>query len=194
LVDGKLPRARRALLADALGTTAGAVLGTSTITSDVERAAGVAEGGRTGLTALVVAGLFGLALFVSPVVQVVGGGVETAAGRLYPTVAPALVVVGCLMLQPVSKVAWDDWTEGFPAFLTLVMMPFTFSITRHRLASGLWCSPSPGGAGSIRGSRGALPAARRVPGRRMGSLPIGRRRKPCRRPSDCRRSWIGPLP
>ena len=129
LVDGRLPRARRALLADALGTTAGAVLGTSTITSYVESAAGVAEGGRTGLTALVVAVLFGLALFVSPLVQVVGGGVETATGRLYPTVAPALVVVGCLMLQPVSKVAWEDWTEGFPAFLTLVMMPFTFSIT-----------------------------------------------------------------
>lgn len=129
LVDGKLPRARRALLADALGTTAGAALGTSTITSYVESAAGVAEGGRTGLAALVVAVLFLLALFFAPLVQLVGGGIESGGTRLYPTVAPALVVVGCLMLQPVAKIAWEDWTEAFPAFLTLVMMPFTFSIT-----------------------------------------------------------------
>jgi adenine/guanine/hypoxanthine permease len=129
MVNGKLPRARRALLADALGTTAGAALGTSTITSYVESAAGVAEGGRTGLTALVTGACFLLALGLAPLIHVVGGGVDTAAGRLYPSVAPALVVVGCLMLQPVAGIAWDDWTEAFPAFLTLVFMPFTFSIT-----------------------------------------------------------------
>jgi len=129
LQHGKLPRARRALLADAIGTTCGAVLGTSTITSYIESAAGVAEGGRTGLTAVVVAALFLLAIPFSPVVQMIGGGIETPAGRLYPSVAPALVTVGCLMLQPVSRIAWDEWTEAFPAFLTLVIMPFTFSIT-----------------------------------------------------------------
>lgn len=129
LQDGKLPRARRALLADAIGTTCGAVLGTSTITSYIESAAGVAEGGRTGLTAVVVAALFLLAIPFSPLVQMIGGGIETPAGRLYPSVAPALVAVGCLMLQLVSRIAWDEWTEAFPAFLTLVIMPFTFSIT-----------------------------------------------------------------
>jgi AGZA family xanthine/uracil permease-like MFS transporter len=129
LVDGRLPRARRALLADAIGTTAGAALGTSTITSYVESAAGVAEGGRSGLAALVVALLFLAALFLSPLVQVVGGGMESAGGRLYPSVAPALVVVGCLMVQPTSRIDWEEWTEAFPAFLTLVLMPFTFSIT-----------------------------------------------------------------
>jgi AGZA family xanthine/uracil permease-like MFS transporter len=129
LVNGKLPRARRALLADAIGTTCGAMLGTSTITSYIESAAGVAEGGRTGLTAVVVAVGFLLAIAFSPLIQMVGGGIETESGRLYPCVAPALVIVGCLMLQPLSRIAWDDWSEAFPAFLTLVMMPFTFSIT-----------------------------------------------------------------
>lgn len=129
LRDGKLPRARRALLADALGTASGAVLGTSTITSYVESAAGVAEGGRTGLTAVVVALLFLFAIPFSPLIQLIGGGVETPAGRLVPSVAPALIVVGCLMLQPLARIPWDDWTEAFPAFLTLVIMPFTFSIT-----------------------------------------------------------------
>jgi AGZA family xanthine/uracil permease-like MFS transporter len=129
LRDGKLPRARRALLADAIGTTSGAVLGTSTITSYIESAAGVAEGGRTGLTAIVVAILFLLAIPFSPLIEMIGGGIETPQGTLIPSVAPALIVVGCLMLQPLARIAWDDWTEAFPAFLTLVVMPFTFSIT-----------------------------------------------------------------
>jgi AGZA family xanthine/uracil permease-like MFS transporter len=136
LVDGRLPRARRALLADSIGTTVGAALGTSTLTSYVESAAGVAEGGRTGLTALVVGAWFLVALFLSPLVQVVGGGIEAAGGRLYPTVAPALVTVGALMLQPVARIDWEDWTEAFPAFLTLVIMPFSFSITEG-IAFGL---------------------------------------------------------
>jgi AGZA family xanthine/uracil permease-like MFS transporter len=81
------------------------------------------------LTAVFVAILFLLAIPFSPVIQMIGGGIETPEGTLIPSVAPALVVVGCLMLQPLARIAWDDWTEAFPAFLTLVIMPFTFSIT-----------------------------------------------------------------
>jgi AGZA family xanthine/uracil permease-like MFS transporter len=127
--DGTLPGARQALLADALGTVAGSLVGTSTVTSYVESAAGVASGARTGLANLVTAGLFLLALFFSPLLQTVGGGIGGEGLRLYPVISPALIVVGCFMLSGIREIHWDDYSEAFPAFLTIVIMPLTFSIT-----------------------------------------------------------------
>ncbi len=118
LRDGKLPRASRALLADAFGTIVGALTGTSTVTSYIESAAGVAAGARTGLGNLVIAGLFFIAMFCAPLV---------AAIPTYAT-APALILVGALMCGSIAKVCWDDFSEAFPAFLTLVATPLTFSI------------------------------------------------------------------
>ncbi len=130
LKGGKLPKARQALLADAVGSASGALLGTSTVTSYIESASGIAAGGRTGLTAIVTGLLMLLALFFYPLVKLVGAGHLTAENMvLYPIIAPALVVVGSLMLRNVANIDWDDVTEVIPAFLTLVMMPLAFSIT-----------------------------------------------------------------
>jgi AGZA family xanthine/uracil permease-like MFS transporter len=127
---GKLPRAEQALVADAAGMTAGALLGTSTITSYVESAAGVAAGGRTGLANVVTAGCFVLALFFSPLARMIGGGIVTDTGtHLYPVIAPALVVVGSFMARNIKDVSWNDPTEAIPAFLTILLMPLTVSIT-----------------------------------------------------------------
>ncbi len=128
LRDGKLPRARQALLADSLGIVQGTLWGTSTITSYVESAAGVAEGGRTGLANLVTAGLFAAALFVSPLAQTIGSGVVVGSRQLYPIVAPPLVLIGAFMIAGAARIHWQDPAEGLPAFLCMVMMPFTFSI------------------------------------------------------------------
>jgi len=116
--DGKIPRAREALLADAIGTMAGAALGTSTITSYVESSAGVAVGGRTGLTALTTAVLFLIALFLSPLFLLIPSAAT----------APALIMVGYLMLKPLASINFVEPTEGIPAFLTIIMMPFSFGI------------------------------------------------------------------
>jgi AGZA family xanthine/uracil permease-like MFS transporter len=118
LRDGKLPRASRALLADAAGTIIGALTGTSTVTSYIESAAGVAAGARTGLGNVIIAGMFGVAMFCAPLVAAIPG---------YAT-APALILVGALMCGSVAKVDWNDFSEAFPAFLTLVATPLTFSI------------------------------------------------------------------
>jgi adenine/guanine/hypoxanthine permease len=118
LREGKLPRASRALLADAFGTMIGALTGTSTVTSYIESAAGVAAGARTGLGNVVIAGFFVVAMFCAPLV---------AAIPAYAT-APALILVGALMCGAVARVRWDDFSEAFPAFLTLVATPLTFSI------------------------------------------------------------------
>jgi adenine/guanine/hypoxanthine permease len=118
LRNGKLPRASRALLADALGTMIGALTGTSTVTSYIESAAGVAAGARTGLGNLVIAGLFVGAMFCAPLVVAVPS---------YAT-APALILVGALMCGAVARVKWDDFTDAVPAFLTLIATPLTFSI------------------------------------------------------------------
>jgi AGZA family xanthine/uracil permease-like MFS transporter len=127
--QGVLPRARRALLADAIGTVIGAGLGTSTVTAYVESTAGVASGGRTGLTSVVTAGLFIAALFVYPLVQMIGGGYVVGPATLYPSVAPALVLVGVLMMDGVTQIRWADLTEAIPAFLAIVTMPLAVSIT-----------------------------------------------------------------
>jgi len=118
LREGKLPRASRALLADAFGTIFGALTGTSTVTSYIESAAGVAAGARTGLGNLAIAALFLLAMFCAPLI---------AAIPVFAT-APALILVGALMCGAMKRVQWDDFSEAFPAFLTLVATPLTFSI------------------------------------------------------------------
>ena len=119
LRDGKLPRASRALLADAFGTMAGALTGTSTVTGYIESAAGVAAGARTGLgKRSLIAALFLGAMFCAPLV---------AAIPTYAT-APALILVGALMCGSVARVNWDDFTDAFPAFMTIVATPLTFSI------------------------------------------------------------------
>jgi adenine/guanine/hypoxanthine permease len=118
--DNKLPRAKQALVSDALGTVAGAALGTSTVTSFIESAAGVEQGGRTGLTALTVAALFLLALFFSPIIAMIG---------TYPPItAPALVVVGAMMMQNVTKIEWSNFAESIPTFLIIAGIPMTCSI------------------------------------------------------------------
>jgi AGZA family xanthine/uracil permease-like MFS transporter len=129
LRDGKLPRAGRALLADAIGTTAGTLLGTSTVTAYVESAAGVAAGGRTGLANVTTAALFLLALFCYPLAQLMGGSIETAGGlRLSPVAAGAVMTIGYLMMGNVTRVRWDDLADAVPAFLTIVTMPLSMSI------------------------------------------------------------------
>lgn len=117
--EGRVPRVKQALMADAVGTTVGAMLGTSTVTTYVESAAGVSEGGRTGLTSLTVAGLMLLALFLSPIFLMIPGAAT----------APALILVGAMMMTPVKNINFDDFTESIPAFLTIVMMPLTYSIS-----------------------------------------------------------------
>jgi AGZA family xanthine/uracil permease-like MFS transporter len=130
LVNGKLPRAREALSADAFGSVSGALLGTSTITAYVESAAGVSEGGRSGLANMVTGLLMLAALFLYPLSRMVGDGYRLADGsQIYPVVAPALIVVGSMMLRNVRRIHWEDATEAIPAFLTMVIMPFAFSIT-----------------------------------------------------------------
>lgn len=128
--DGKLPRAREALTADAFGSVAGAMAGTSTVTAYVESAAGVAEGGRTGLANMVTGILMLAGLFLYPLSRMIGDGYQMPGGlKIYPVVAPALIVVGSMMLRNVRRIRWDDATESIPAFLTMVLMPFAFSIT-----------------------------------------------------------------
>lgn len=115
---GNIPRVKQALFADAVGTFFGAILGTSTVTTYVESASGVAEGGRSGLTAFTVAILFGLSLVFAPVFLMI----PSAA------LSPVLIIVGLFMLSPVKKLNLDDFTEAIPAFLTIILMPLTYSI------------------------------------------------------------------
>ena len=129
LRHGTLPRAREALLADAVGTVAGAMLGTSTVTAYIESGAGVAAGGRTGLASLVTAALFVLSLFFYPLVRMIGGGFVSGSTTLYPVIAPPLILVGTMMLGGLRTVKWEEPTDAIPAFLTMVMMPLTLSIT-----------------------------------------------------------------
>ena len=116
--DGKLPRAKQAFMSDAIGTTAGAVLGTSTIVTFMESAAGVNEGGRTGLTAFTTAVCLGLALFLSPLFLSIPAAATSAV----------LIIVGMMMLSSVSRIDFNDYTEALPAFLCMVLMPLAYSI------------------------------------------------------------------
>jgi AGZA family xanthine/uracil permease-like MFS transporter len=116
---GNVPKAKSALFADSIATTCGALLGTSTVTTYVESAAGVVEGGRTGLTAVVVAVLFFITLFLSPIFLMIP---SAATG-------PALVMVGLFMISPIRKIDLEDYAEAIPAFLTILIMPLAFSIS-----------------------------------------------------------------
>jgi AGZA family xanthine/uracil permease-like MFS transporter len=139
--DGTMPKARPALLSDAVGTLTGATLGTSTITSYIESAAGVSAGARTGLASVVTGILLLLSLVIYPVVNMVGGGYMLSPAVvkdgvtvalpiiIYPAIAPALLIVGAMMMVSALKVNWQDWTESIPAFCCIVIMAFTFSIS-----------------------------------------------------------------
>ena len=130
LEEGKLTKARGALLTDAGSTVGGSLLGTSTVTCYIESATGITEGGRTGLTAAVTGVCMLLSLFLYPLVKIVGGGFQIGPSAfLYPIIAPALIVVGGLMLRNVNQIDWEDITESISAFLTMLMMPLSFSIT-----------------------------------------------------------------
>ena len=116
---GNISRIKEAFMADAIATTAGAMLGTSTTTTYVESAAGVAQGGRSGLTAFAVAICFAVALFFSPLFL----SIPSAA------TAPALIIVGLLMIEPITKIPFGDFSESIPAFVCIIMMPLTYSIS-----------------------------------------------------------------
>lgn len=117
--EGRVPKAKQALLADAIGTTVGAILGTSTVTTYVESASGVNEGGRTGMTALTTGILFLLALFFAPLFLMIPGAAT----------APALIVVGAMMMSPVLEIDFYDMSNAIPSFLTIIMMPLAYSIS-----------------------------------------------------------------
>lgn len=126
---GKLPRAGRAMLSDAVGTCVGAVCGTPTVTSYIESASGIACGGRSGLSNIVTGMLFLLAVFFSPLIKMIGGGYETAQGALlHPVTAPSLIIVGSMMARAIVRINWDDYSESIPAFIVIITMPLTFSI------------------------------------------------------------------
>jgi len=116
--DGKVPRVKQALFADSIGTFFGAIFGTSTVTTYVESASGVAEGGKTGLTALSTAALFLIALFFAPLFTMVPAAAT----------APALILVGFFMMSPILKIDFENYTESIPAFITIIVMPLTYSI------------------------------------------------------------------
>lgn len=117
--DGKIPRVKEAFMADALATTVGACLGTSTTTTYVESASGVAQGGRSGLTAFAVAVCFIISLFFSPLFLAIPAAAT----------APVLIIVGLFMMSPIKNIPFDEYTESIPAFITIIMMPFVYSIS-----------------------------------------------------------------
>jgi len=133
LKNGKLPRANQAMFSDAVGTVTGALLGTSTVTSYIESSTGISQGARTGLANIFTALLLLLAIFFSPLVEMFGGAfVTTSMGNelvLRPVIAPPLIIVGYLMMKSVTLIDWEDVTEAIPAFLTIIVMPLSLSIT-----------------------------------------------------------------
>jgi AGZA family xanthine/uracil permease-like MFS transporter len=127
--DGKLQRAEKILLSDAIGTIIGAILGTSTVTSYIESSAGVSVGGKTGFASIITAILFLISLFFYPLIKMIGIGIETQTGlTLYPITSPALIIVGFLMMKVILKIKWEDPTESIPAFLSFIGIPFTYNI------------------------------------------------------------------
>jgi adenine/guanine/hypoxanthine permease len=124
--DGNSPKIGKAMLVDALGVSFGALMGTSTVTAYVESSAGIGEGGRTGLTAVTTGILFLLALILAPLATLIPNAAT----------APALIIVGLLMVSSISEINFNDFTEGLPAFMCIIMMPFTYSIA-NGVAAGI---------------------------------------------------------
>jgi len=129
LKKGKLPRANKAMFADAVGTVSGALLGTSTVTSYIESATGIAQGARTGLANIFTSFFFLIALFFSPLAEMIGGEYVYNDMILRTVIAPPLIIVGFLMMKNITRIEWADLTEGLPAFLTVIVIPMTLSIT-----------------------------------------------------------------
>ena len=128
LKKGRLPRANQAMLSDAVGTVGGALLGTSTVTSYIESTTGISQGARTGLASVFTSFFFLVALFFSPLAEMIGGTYTHNGMTLRPVVAPPLIIVGYLMMKCVTWINWDDLTEAIPAFLTIIIIPLTMSI------------------------------------------------------------------
>lgn len=136
IVEGRLPRAERALAADAAATVVGAAMGTSTVTSYIESVTGVSEGARTGLSAIVAGACMLAALFFQPLVSLVGAGIAVSESqRAWPMLSAALVVVGAMMMRTLREIDWDDPTEYLPGFLATAGMAFTYNIS-HGIALG----------------------------------------------------------
>jgi AGZA family xanthine/uracil permease-like MFS transporter len=129
LKEGKLPRADKAMMADAVGTVGGVLLGTSTVSSYIESVTGIAQGARTGLANVMTSALFLVALFFSPLAEMISGDYVFNGATLHPVIAPPLILVGYLMMKCVTRIDWEDLTEAIPAFLCIVIMPLTLSIT-----------------------------------------------------------------
>jgi adenine/guanine/hypoxanthine permease len=129
LKNGRLPRADQAMLADAAGTVGGVLLGTSTVSSYIESVTGIAQGARTGLANVATSALFLCALFFSPLAEMISGEVDYGGLVLRPVIAPALIIVGSMMMKCVKFIDWDDLSEAVPAFLSVIIMPLTLSIT-----------------------------------------------------------------
>jgi adenine/guanine/hypoxanthine permease len=128
--NGNLPNLKRVLLVDSLAAVTGGLFGASSITTYIESASGVSDGGRTGIMPTVTGFLFLISIFFAPLIAVIGGGVEIAEGVIkYPVTSPALIVVGFLMMTVMSRIDFKDYEIGIPAFLTIVIMPFTYSIS-----------------------------------------------------------------
>jgi AGZA family xanthine/uracil permease-like MFS transporter len=127
--NGRMPRASQALMADAAATTIGAALGTSTTLAYIESIAGVKAGGKTGLTAIVIGILFLAAIFFFPLVEMISGGVTLTSGQaVHPVTAPALILVGSMMVWGIKNIEWENLFDAIPAFLTIIAIPFTYSI------------------------------------------------------------------
>jgi AGZA family xanthine/uracil permease-like MFS transporter len=127
--NGRLPGINRAMMADSLATVTGSLLGTSTVGSYIESATGIAQGARTGLANVFTSLLFLVSLFFSPLAEMIGGEYTEGNLVLRPVIAPPLIIVGYLMMKAVTQIDWDDLTEAIPAFLTIIIMPMTISIT-----------------------------------------------------------------
>jgi adenine/guanine/hypoxanthine permease len=133
---GRIPRIRRLLIVDSFGAILGGLFGCSSNTAYIESNAGAAEGGRTGLTAVTCGVLFLLALFFTPLIAVIGGGVQVGPETVrHPVTAAALIMVGFLMMDSLRLIDWTHIDEGLPSFLVVVTMPLTFSIT-HGIGAG----------------------------------------------------------
>ena len=130
--ENKIPGVRKALLSDAIGTVVGAMFGTSTVTSYIESSTGVEQGARTGLAAITVSFLFIMALFFEPLIRMIA--------QFPPITAPALVIVGAMMIKNVARINWNDYTEAIPSFLIITGIPLTYSIS-DGLAFGLVLYP-----------------------------------------------------